>query len=1104
MNNLTIHNDDTKALEHIRRSIEKQEIIIVAGAGLSIGLSNRKLPSWPDLISSGLNYCEKKGFISSEKNLTWQSHLKSDDIDELLSAAEFMSRKIGSPKSDLYERWLQDTFSAARAENNELANSLRILYQAGVPICTLNYDTLLEEATGAFPINSNDVNLTTAWLRRENQGIVHLHGIWTEAESCILSIRDYQTTINNQTRDLIQRSMGAFKRLLFVGCGSTLADPNFSSLIKWLRENLGAASLQHYALVRSSEIKNYHTDSSWQGFVEPVGFGDNFTDLAPFILNRIANNLLDKKPANKRFEESPDPKVLDAYRSFVVKDCGQMTIEGIKADMDTTKQKFDIERLFVPLEVLPCRPDFDKSDPNRMEKISAWLKENSNPIRFGNILSLHKRIALLALPGGGKTMLLKRLAVAYADPTRREITSDSLPALDLFPVLIRCREWRDYITSPILTLLKNLPDITGYQSLSGFADSLVPLLKTGKVLLLVDGLDEIHSDADRATFVEHLESFLDEYPETKFVVTSREAGFSLVAPCLNRFCQRFQMAPLSAEAISLLCKYWHILMAGDAPETIGEALLLAEHLIETTALKRLAENPLLLTMLLVVKHGAGRLPPDKVSLYDRAVEVLLDTWNIKGHAALNMKEAIPQLACVAFELMKRGKQTATEKELLDLLEDARQKIPQIGRYAKDSPFDFLKRVELRSSLLLEAGHQIERGKTVPFYQFRHLTFQEYLAAVAAADGHYIGYRTKDTVLTPLQDFLLSEEWKEVIPMAAAIAGKQAAPMIDALVEEGKKLEISLGKHRKFPGYEKWQDYPPKLPPAISRLTQCLIEETEVSQEILPEALRLIATFARACRSEDDWKALARGPYGAELVHQAWIGFEAGLVADETWIRNTCANLASLTKGRDYWHTNEGKLELRMRLKNGRTNEEIGVSLLTLVAAGIPIGNHFQLLVPRPMVEAKLFHGAIAVQHAAIWLWALAFLHAKRQWMPDVRILKKFEEIYFSRDIPQSHRIADFAISAIAGLPRNYWQPKLTASQKKKIQKLLNLQATGDLRYEKTAACVLAFHARDIVPDSVLTAAIDASEISHRRNHGIKKMLEQLGPEGALVIKNMER
>jgi hypothetical protein len=71
-------------------------------------------------------------------------------------------------------------------------------------------------------------------MRKESSAILHLHGSWDAPSTCILGIRDYQTTMGNDVRDLIQRSLGSFRRLLFIGCGETFADPNFSALIKWL------------------------------------------------------------------------------------------------------------------------------------------------------------------------------------------------------------------------------------------------------------------------------------------------------------------------------------------------------------------------------------------------------------------------------------------------------------------------------------------------------------------------------------------------------------------------------------------------------------------------------------------------------------------------------------------------------------------------------------------------------------------------------------------------------------------------------------------------------------------------------------------------------
>jgi hypothetical protein len=782
---------DSDRLQRVTLSASRGELVAVIGTGVSVGLTDNKIPAltWKGLVRHGFAYGVAKGKITDAQSKAWKAQLDSNDIDDLLSAAEFMARKLEAPIGNLYGRWLENAFKSVQPTNEAMRKGIEALRDTGIPICTLNYDHLLERVTGLPAINLSETGKVTQWMRREMAAVLHLHGSWDAPQTCILGIRDYETTLGNDIRDLIQRSLGSFRRLLFIGCGDTFADPNFSALIAWLKRHVGPAAPEHYALVRNCEIASRDADPGWHGFVEPIGYGENHEDLPRFLTKNLASlveTTQKKKTAPKKAADaaSRHAALLRDYRAFLLKDSGQMTIEGMRADMDTAQRRFDLERLFVPISVLPFPPEIPLGDSERDQKLLEWQEKNKEPRAFGKVFAKNKRLALLALPGGGKTLLLKRLAVAYADSVRRKASLDGLPDLDLTPVLVRCREWREHIHRPILTLLNNISDITGQASLVGLSEALIPLFRKGRILLLVDGLDEIHDDALRTTFVEHLESFLDDYKLTRLVITSREAGFSLVAPTLARFCERWRVAPLDSDAITALCEHWHRLMIGESPGAKDEATNVAETLLRNDSLHRLAENPLLLTMLLVVKHGAGRLPPDRVSLYSRAVEVLLDTWNIKGHDPLSLKEAVPQLACVAFQLMRAGKQTATETELLNLLEEARERVPQIRRYALDSPQNFLKRVELRSSLLVEAGRQREGTGTVPFYQFRHLTFQEYLAAVASVEGHYMNYNKEDTVLTPLKDFLTAEEWKEVIPMSAVLARKQAEPLMSALVKEG--------------------------------------------------------------------------------------------------------------------------------------------------------------------------------------------------------------------------------------------------------------------------------------------------------------------------------
>jgi hypothetical protein len=266
-----------------------------------------------------------------------------------------------------------------------------------------------------------------------------------------------------------------------------------------------------------------------------------------------------------------------------------------------------------------------------------------------------------------------------------------------------------------------------------------------------------------------------------------------------------------------------------------------------------------------------------------------------GHTFSELRiEAVPQLAYVAFEMMRTGRQTATERELLHIIEECRQNVPMIRRYTKDAPDEFLKRVELRSSLVVEAGHVAEGGKTVPFYQFRHLTFREYLAAVAAVEGHHRGYRQGETLFEPLGDVIVAEEWKEIIPMAAVLGRKQAQPLITELVSLGEAAKREFLSTAGFPEKNRWS-VDNKLPAPISRLVQCLIEEAEVSQETLGETLSLVSFFARGCHGPENWQALSRGPYGKELIHQALTMYMEMNWPPETRLRTTVALLSALNR-----------------------------------------------------------------------------------------------------------------------------------------------------------------------------------------------------------------
>jgi hypothetical protein len=1110
------HSKAADIILKLSESTRRGELVAVTGSGVSVGLTNASNPalSWKGLILDGFAYGVRKGKISLVQETSWRAQIESTDIDELLGAAEFMGRKLEAPNGDLYARWLESVFKNIRPQNKAMQRAILALATAGIPLCTLNYDTLVEQTTGFTSVNMTDTVRVLAWMRREIQGVFHLHGVWESPATCVLGIRDYEATLGNDVRDMIQRSLGSFKRLLFIRCGDTFGDPNFSALIRWLRQNTKSAAPEHYALVTEDDVPNRDSDPSWHGFVEPLSYGTLHAELPHFLLTafRSKSSSIKRKPAVvKTAANSPTHAILlEDYRAFLLKDCGQMTIEGVRADRDTAQRRFDLERLFVPLKVLPTPPDLPDTDPNRERKLHEWHQKHKEPLPFGAVFETRKRLALLALPGGGKTLLLKRLAVAYADTSRRNSSPDGLPDLDVMPVLIRCREWREHIHRPILTLLQSLPEITGQVSLAGLSKALVPLFSKGRVLLLVDGLDEIHDDALRTTFVEHLEAFLAEFKLTRLVVTSREAGFGLVAPSLARFCERWRIAPLEPDTIRTLCGHWHLLMMGDAPEQQIEAQQVAEHLLRNESLRRLAENPLLLTMLLVVKHGAGRLPPDRVSLYSRATEVLLDTWNIKGHDPLNLKEAVPQLACVAFELMRAGKQTATERELLALLEEARERVPQIRRYAKDTPQEFLRRVELRSSLVVEGGRQADKNGTVPFYQFRHLTFQEYLAAVAVVEGHYMEYQKGDTVLTPLRKYLTSEEWKEVVPMSAVLARKQAEPIMGALVEMATGMREDMEtKARSKLDLQDTGDWPgiDGPPPPVARLVQCLSEEAEAAPETLTAALQLTAFFGGQCTPRLDWAALSRGPYGEEALHQAWATY-----APMQWPRESClddyiSKLTVLSHPIAYWDSMIAMEGLQVSLSSSNP-EDIGRGLLTCAGLLWPTGEpeyeemlrNRALRLPFDVIESYIFHDDMALYSAAAWAWGWIYQRLGYPARELTEVLDRLSSLYLADTHPACRLNAGIALKCLTQLPRGKWRAKLNPEQKRRIQQSPEFHGGPRNFIPMVTALMIAFHAEDWDENDYLAEQLaHASTMRDLANSeygkAISQMLEDLGETG---------
>jgi len=538
---------------------------------------------------------------------------------------------------------------------------------------------------------------------------------------------------------------------------------------------------------------------------------------------------------------------VERYRQWVLAECGHIQLDGLPADADLSALRMKLERLFVPLKIVTAkRKPADEKEPETGDK-----SESIVPV--GDFLDSHSRFSLLAKPGGGKSTLLKRLASAYASPERRAETDDRLPERDWLPLLLRCRELRDRAHRPIREVLDELPQYAGMtgDEAAVFRDQIDVALRSGRALLLVDGLDEISQEGARTTFAGHLRTFLAMFPHAAMIVTSREAGYRHVAGVIASACEQVSLAPFDENDVRRLCESWHVEVVGDNEKVRSEARQLAATIWNNERIRALAENPLMLTTLLVVRRCIGELPNRRVELYREAVRVLIRTWNTEGFDPMDLEETLTQLSYVACTMMNEGVQQIGHRRLLKLLREARDELQAELQFSRVGPEEFIERIEYRSSLLMQTGHERIDGELQPVYEFRHLTFQEYLAARGLVEEQYPGRDNGQSLVDLLELHFGDERWREVIPLAAVLAGRKAEPLIKRLTAacEARKRE------NRYPRPEDVRD------PRVVLLRQCLLDDVQVTPPVLRAALRQMAGYGNEEFGKGSVVALRRGKFG---------------------------------------------------------------------------------------------------------------------------------------------------------------------------------------------------------------------------------------------------
>lgn len=444
-----------------------------------------------------------------------------------------------------------------------------------------------------------------------------------------------------------------------------------------------------------------------------------------------------------------------------------------------------MEHIYIPLSTIPEQTEYNDTNTQRI-----------NPLNF---LEPGSKTVILGDPGSGKSTLLRFMALSgISNPLQKAFKCE---AHDRLPVLLVLRQYADELkTNPNLSLLDFIRNrVQAEFSLKAANDGFFEYyLESGQSILLFDGLDELSDPHFKIQVRDRIMGMLTTYPHITAVITSRNIGYDNAVRFDNAKFQHRKIAPLRLPEIKTFIQDWfRVRVESENIKKIAvEDLVTTIAKEENQAIRVLAENPLLLTIIVLVYRVDAVLPDERVVLYKKCVETLLITWQVwkykefrQDHNRLNKEERrrSRRIEAIAQWMHEQaGEKPLQEQKFVDyksLLNFLTYHIKSVEKQtdsdiAEDDAAVFLEFVKNRAGLLVEAGNNS--------FSFVHLTFQEYLTA-----SHIItqAERKGDVFIwQTIQPHCGDPRWHEVIRLL--IAARRSNESQEYLLEEILTLQES--------------------------------------------------------------------------------------------------------------------------------------------------------------------------------------------------------------------------------------------------------------------------------------------------------------------------
>jgi formylglycine-generating enzyme required for sulfatase activity len=783
-----------KIPQDLVKDIAGGKCVLFVGAGLSRGAG---LPDWPGLMQRMMDWAGDHGVDLAGVKRELKGFIKDG---EYLLVAEELRERMGKER---FRRFMAEVF---RDDKLRPTATHRLLRQVPFSaVVTTNYDVLLE---GAYTSKDGGVPRTYTQedtpelsnLHREDEFyILKLHGDIDRIETIVLGRGDYRQAMfaNPAYRDFLT-SLFLSKTVFFVG--ASLTDPDLMLFLDEMRTAFKGYGRFHYALMPeegAGKVQRKRLERDYGIQIIPYAATTGHPEVNQFLEQLRDSVRVAKKEKPAKVEVVPTVGLRQAterYLQYLIDRHRYLSFKGMGIS-ERVPLRVSLVDMYIPLKARIELPEAEtwarelqlagRKLRTEGEEVMGRLSE---PQPVLDLLPEQDGLIILGDPGAGKTTFLKYLALKLALGEGEELGLGTR-----LPVLVPLSAYANALAEGDV----RLDDfIAGYFHDLGadlpIAEMLEEALGNGNTLVLLDGLDEVRELALRDTAARRVVDFYTFHRQAgnKFALTSRIIGYREVRPTAEGLAE-CTLVDFEDEEIEAFVDRWTAAIEradrGDTAVALEEAERERRELLEAVhrdpGVRRLAANPLLLTILALMKRQGVRLPDRRVELYDKYVGTLLSSWNLARGLGrpptrdLDLVETVRILAPLALWMHQVSPGVGLVRQ-----EELKRKLVEIyaERGAEDperAVVQFLDDVRGHAGLLLERG----AGQ----YGFIHLTFEEYLAAVGVGR---LGQREIEPVVNLLAEHVADPAWREVALLTIGYLGivqqseEVAGDVVGALLE----------------------------------------------------------------------------------------------------------------------------------------------------------------------------------------------------------------------------------------------------------------------------------------------------------------------------------